>query len=262
MSQSPEPQTAHPLHDLVSRVVEGFRPVLDATANAIVRSLKAADRDLEHRMYEQASLDSARYALEHMVTARPVRGQKHPGQGRLDLLEYVLPFAKVPGFYAEFGVFKGETLAFVANRVDATVYGFDSFEGLPDDWFLGVVKGAFSLKGQLPQLAVPMNNYRLVKGLFGETLPTFLEQVDGPAAFLHIDCDLYESTRTVFDHLAPRIVPGTVIVFDEYLNYPGWQNHEFKAFQEFCEARRVTYRYLAFAPMMFSVAVIVDAIEV
>jgi hypothetical protein len=259
MSQAdaPKPQ---PFQDLVKAILDALKPALTSTGNAVVNGFRSVDRDVEHRMYEQATLASARYALANMVTARPVRPKKYHGGGRLDLLEYALDFVKIDGFFAEFGVFEGETLAFVANRSDKTVYGFDSFEGLPDDWFLGVVKGTFSLQGRLPKLAVTQNNYRLVKGWFNETLPTFTEQMSGPAAFIHIDCDLYESTRAIFDGLADRIVAGTVIVFDEYLNYPGWQDHEFKAFQEFCHARGVTYRYLAFAPAMFSVAVIVEGV--
>lgn len=52
-----------------------------------------------------------------------------------------------------------------------------------------------------------------MKGWFDETLPKFAAEVEGPAAFLHVDCDLYSSTRTVFEALGDRVVPGTVIVF-------------------------------------------------
>jgi hypothetical protein len=245
---------------LVDRVTEATRGLFDQVIAATVHNTKMSERDIEHRMYEQASMESARYAIERMVTAAPVRPRKYADGGRYDLLELALGQVKVDGFHAEFGVHTGDTLAFIANRVDRVVYGFDSFEGLPQDWFLGVSRGAFDLKGQLPQLDVPRNNYSLVKGWFDQSLPGFAARVDGPAAFLHIDCDLYESTRTVLTVLADRIVPGTVIVFDEYLNYPGWQAHEFKAFREFCAERRVAYRYLAFTPVKFSVAVMIEAV--
>jgi hypothetical protein len=52
-------------------------------------------------------------------------------------------------------------------------------------------------------------------------------------AFLHVDCDLYSATKTVLEQVAPPLVEGTVIVFDEYFNYPGWQHREFKACAEF-----------------------------
>ena len=85
-------------------------------------------------------------------------------------------------------------------------------------------------------------------------------QIDGPAAFLHIDCDLFESTQAVLEGLAARIVPGTVIVLAEYLNYPGWERHEFRAFAEFCAARGVRYRYVAFTPAGFAVTVVIEAV--
>jgi hypothetical protein len=259
MSQAP---TTNPMsiQSLVTAVVEGLKTPFQNLANGIIGGFKGADRDIEHRMYEQASLASALYALEHMVTAKPFRARKYGGGGRFDLLEYALSLCTVDGFYGEFGVYKGETLTFMADRIDKVAYGFDSFEGLPADWFLGVGQGYFSLQGQMPDLKARQQNVRLVKGWFNESVPEFAAQIDGPAAFLHIDCDLYESTKTIFDGLADRIVPGTVILFDEYLNYPGWQNHEVKAFREFCEAHKVRYRYVGFAPTMFSVAVVVESV--
>jgi hypothetical protein len=115
------------------------------------------------------------------------------------------------------------------------IYGFDAFEGLPEDWFLGVRKGHFSLNGEAPTLNIVQNNYRLVKGWFADSVPYFTGQIEDPCAFLHTDCALYSSAKTVLHGLADHIVPGTVIVFDRYFNYPGWQKHGFRAFREFCE---------------------------
>ncbi len=55
-------------------------------------------------------------------------------------------------------------------------------------------------------------------------------------------------------------MPGTVIVFDEHLNYPGWQNHKHKAFKELCGAQQVKYRYVSFAPTMFSAPVVIESV--
>ena len=65
-----------------------------------------------------------------------------------------------------------------------------------------------------------------------------LGQHPGPVAFLHLDVDRYSSTRTVLELLGDRIVPGTVIAFDEFFNYPGWREGEYRAFNEFCRQRR------------------------
>lgn len=256
MSSAATPIT--PERNLVAQIAQGLRGSLKELAHFIIGSSKTADRDVEHRMYALATEESARYALEHMSGALPVAARKYASGGRFDLLEHALSLVSVPGFHAEFGVYKGETLTFIAQRVDCVVYGFDSFEGLPGDWFLGVRKGHFSLNGEAPPLNIMQNNYRLLKGWFANSLPMFTSQIEDRAAFLHIDCALYESAKTVLDGLADRLVPGTVIVFDRYFNYPGWQKHGFRAFREFCEARGVKYRYDAFAPAQFSVAIVIE----
>lgn len=245
---------------LVAPIIDGVRAALTQTVRTLLAGVKAGERDIEHRMHEQASLDSARYALSHMIQASPIRPRKYNDGGRFELLEHALGLAKLQGFYAEFGVYKGDSLSFLANISDEVIYGFDSFEGLPSDWFFNYRKGFFSLGGKIPEVKTSQQNFRLVKGWFEDSLPTFTSQIDGPAAFLHIDCDLYESTRTVLERLADRIIPGTVIVFAEYLNYPGWERHEFRAFAEFCQARNVSYRYAAFAPAAFSVAVVIESV--
>ncbi len=228
-------------------------------ALAVMQTQWQNDRDLAHQMYALAVKESAAYAIQKMPTATAVRPSKYPGPGRFEMLERALSMVTVKdGVYAEFGVFKGETLAFVADRVDSVVYGFDSFKGLSEDWFVDVKKGHFDLGGKPPAIRTTQENIRLVNGYFADTIPEFRKAVSGPFAFLHIDCDLYDSTKAILDGLGDRIVPGTVIVFDEYLNYPGWQNHEFKAFQEFCAASNRRYAYKAFCPLWFSVALVME----
>jgi hypothetical protein len=64
--------------------------------------------------------------------------------------------------------------------------------------------------------------------------------VPGNIGLIHIDSDLYSSARTILFGLNERIVPGTVLVFDElYLGwddvkakYANWQAHEWRALQE------------------------------
>ncbi len=63
---------------------------------------------------------------------------------------------------------------------------------------------------------------------------------------MHVDCDIYSSTKNIFDMLDSKIKSGTIIVFDEYFNYRNWQQHEFKAFQEFVVQTNIKYEYLAF----------------
>jgi hypothetical protein len=160
--------------------------------------------------------------------------------------EFALSVVGIEGHYLEFGVFTGGTIRFIASRIgNRPVHGFDSFQGLPEAWSgFALGRRAFDRKGRLPR--VPANVY-LHRGWFDQSLPEWLQRNHGPVAFIHVDCDLYSSTRTIFTLLANRIVPGTIILFDEYFNYPNWEQHEYKAFQEFVTANSVSYRYLAFA---------------
>ena len=134
-------------------------------------------------------------------------------------------------------------------------YGFDTFEGLPESFSIWK-RGRFDIKGKLPKVN---KNVSLIKGYFNETLPKFLEEYKEKAAFIHIDCDLYSSTKTIFENIYDRIVPNTVIQFDEYYNYPCWRNHEFKAFQEFCKKYSVEYEYIGICHMQ--VAVVIKSIK-
>jgi len=164
-------------------------------------------------------------------------------QGTFDLFDYVLPMVKPgPGLVCEFGVFQGRSINFIASKVQRTVYGFDSFEGLPEDWRDGLPGGSFKVDA-LPPVA---SNVTLIKGWFDKTLLPFLESHPGEASFLHIDSDLYSSAKTIFDSFAPRIKAGTIIAFDEYFNYPGWQHGEYKAFQESVARYGWQYRYLGY----------------
>jgi hypothetical protein len=74
-------------------------------------------------------------------------------------------------------------------------------------------------------------------------------------AFIHIDCDMYISTKCIFDTIGKYIVPGTVIEFDELYGYPGWRENEFKALTEFCEENRMKYEYLCFNDLSVQCAI-------
>lgn len=205
-------------------------------------------QDIQSELYRQATEETAAYVKEHMLGATCF-------DSRFELLEAALQQAKVQGLYLEFGVFNGRSINFIAQHVPGqTVHGFDSLEGLPEDWFPGRGKGEFSMHGELPGVQA---NVQLHVGWFDQTLPKFAEDHAGPIAFMNIDCDIYASTKVIFDVLGDRVVPGTVIRFDEYFNYPGWQEHEYKAFQEFVEARKLAYRYIGYSRRDYSVAVII-----
>ncbi len=186
-------------------------------------------------------------ALEETVTY--IKGHARDAlslRNRQKLLDYALGLAPAEGLVLEFGVHRGASLSHIARRMaPRTVHGFDSFEGNPEDWTgWDAPRGVFDRKGELPKVPA---NARLVKGWFDRTLPPWKAANAGPIAFLHVDCDLYSSTRAIFDELGDRVVPGTVIVFDEYFNYINWQAHEHRAFSEFVARTGVSYRYAAYS---------------
>lgn len=145
------------------------------------------------------------------------------------------------GLIMEFGVFKGTSINILAGLLgDKKIYGFDSFEGLPEDWVKaeGMVNPKGMYKTELPEVR---DNVVLVKGLFQDTLPEFLTLNKGYAGYVHIDCDLYSSAMYVLETLNSRIALGTIIRFDELCDWTGresyekWAHHEWRALNEWME---------------------------
>jgi hypothetical protein len=138
--------------------------------------------------------------------------------------------ASLEGDILEFGVYNGESLVDFAERCpQRQVYGFDSFEGLPEDWWTRP-KGTFQTA--LPNIDKP--NVILVQGLFDKSLPGFLNHWKGKAAIVHVDCDLYSSTLSCLRPILPRCRKGTAILFDEYYNYSEFAQHEWLAWRVIC----------------------------
>jgi predicted O-methyltransferase YrrM len=222
--------------------------------NKVVCSLyQLADVGRVHPLRERSLRELQRtvdYIEKAMPDALGVETQR-------EIIDFALKSTAIEGHYLEFGVFTGGTTRFIASRVGGRIiHGFDSFEGLPESWAgFNLARRAFDVKGRLPRVPA---NVRLHRGWFDQSLPAWLAENPGPVAFIHVDCDLYSSTKTIFTLLAERIVPGTVILFDEYFNYPNWERHEYRAFQEFVRDRAIGYSYLAFARQQ--VAVRIDSI--
>lgn len=178
-------------------------------------------------------------------------------QGRKPLIELCMRREKeagLNGLILEFGVAGGVSTRIIAsNAQPRQMHGFDSFEGLPWDW-LGTHEqaGRYTQRGKPPR--VPPNVV-LHKGWFDQTLPGFLAAHPGPVSFVNVDCDVYDSTIYVLNQLRERFRPGSVIMFEEYYNYPNWREHEFRAWQEFVKTNAITYRYVGFSTMRYHAAV-------
>lgn len=219
-----------------------IRGFLEKVVANLVPELRITARSLPYLLEKRAAEATADYICEKMVRAE--RFEARPA-----LYAYVFEHTPQEGLILEFGVKHGNSINRIAALTERAVHGFDSFEGLPDDGLLPKDKsakwhvGKGNIGGKLPQVAP---NVVLHKGWFEDTLPAFLQDHNEPVAFIHIDADIYSSTMTALENTAERLRPGTVIVFDEYFNYVGWQKHEYRAFKEFVQNHGVVYEYLAY----------------
>jgi tetratricopeptide (TPR) repeat protein len=156
-----------------------------------------------------------------------------------DTLRFALSEAPDGGAVVELGVRRGTTLRFLAElAAPSEIHGFDAFEGLPQAWG-GQPAGLYTTGGELPD--VPPNA-TIHPGWFAETVPAFAQRGDA-LRLVHVDCDIYASTRDALGALRTQLVPGTVVVFDEYLCNPGWEREEHRAWSEL----GLRYDYLAFS---------------
>src|SRR5215510_5365952 len=185
----------------------------------------------------RARLDAWRYVKSASAERLPIVGSA------VQAFKLGIDAAPSAGLVLEFGVRFGTSIRQIAALVNQEVHGFDSFEGLPEAWH-HEPRGSYSTSGIMP--TVP-GNVSLHAGWFEDTLPVFLNEHAGPVCFANIDCDIYSSTRTVLRLLAQRVVPGTVIVFDEYVGNERWRKDEFEAFQEAVVENRWRYEYLCFS---------------
>lgn len=175
-------------------------------------------------------------------------------KSRQALFKACLEASDPNGLHLEFGTYKGDSINMLARLCPKRhFYGFDSFEGLPETWTTDSKKGMFDLHGRLPLVR---ENVTLVKGLYDQSLPLFVkEHSTEKVSFVHIDCDLYSSTKTVLSCLSPMIKNGTILCFDEYYNYSDWEEGEYKAFEEFAKAQHIQFEYLGYIRMGRQVAI-------
>ena len=120
--------------------------------------------------------------------------------------------------------------------------GFDSFYGLPKVESIDnpknkkiIKKGDFNSIGALDKLNNFLKKYKsgkLIKGLFEEKIDIFLEENPHITfSLIHIDCDIYSSTKLILNKVVDRLNVGGIILFDEifHKDFPG----ETYAFLEF-----------------------------
>jgi len=177
------------------------------------------------------------------------------------LYEHVIEAAGLkdtPALYIEFGVSSGKSIKWWAERLkhpDCRFYGFDTFEGLPENW------GTFrkgDMNSQIPQ--TDDERIIFVKGLFQETVPDFVKQIGNQTSniarqkIIHFDADLFSSTLFALTSMAPLLQAGDILLFDEF-NVP---NHEFLAFKMFTESYYISPKLLGAVNNYLQVAFVIQ----
>lgn len=163
----------------------------------------------------------------------------------LDLYAYLIAMKDLEGpiNYLEFGVHRGASLKCwieKSHHPDSLFVGFDSFEGLPEDWKANYPRGHFTTHGKTPD--IPDERCSFQVGWFHETLPKFVQQFsfENPTV-IHLDADLYGSTLFVLCTLAPKLKKGDVLIFDDFSD----PLDVFRAFMDFLSAYPVEYDLMA-----------------
>lgn len=191
---------------------------------------------IDHTIIPPHWLDSWKYAIQNRIASTKLFSTTAM------TLRYAERLCNIEGLRLEFGTRFGTSARILQEKGTRPLFAFDSFEGLPTAWHT-VPKGAYSTGGYVPDLG---DSIHPVVGWYSESLPPFIQHNTDPIRLLHIDCDLYSSTKDVFDQVYDRLRPGTVIIFDEYWNGPHWRDDEWKAWQECCTTHNIKYEYRAF----------------
>ncbi len=180
--------------------------------------------------------------LNYLETGRWLKSHGFDGFPRYGTREdlhraLALPVRDQRVLYLEFGVFQGASLLLwsaLLRNSDSKLHGFDSFEGLPEDWDGQRQRATFSTAGNMPHFEDA--RVALHKGWFDETLQKF-EVPNHEVLIAHLDADLYSSTALVLKFLAPAMQPGTILIFDEFCD----RYHEQRAFDEFRKSHGTSF---------------------
>ena len=192
--------------------------------------IRAGGRLSSERLYDATNVLGA-LAIGHWVREHPPRGKLLVHQDKTDTYrDAVALLDAARPLYLEFGVWEGWSLRWWLEHLTnpaAQFVGFDSFEGLPEQWRPDYPPGHFAV-GAPPPITDPRVSFQV--GWFNESLATF-EMPDHDQLFVNIDCTLYSSTAVVLEWLEPYLRPGDLIYFDELPEY----DHELRAFFEHVE---------------------------
>ncbi len=214
---------------ILAKITNNFFPLAAIDLNRPI--------SIQKILWDEARHESAAFCRQHLHKALLFDNEDA-------LRRFVISKIPQAGLILEFGVYQAYSLNLFArhcgmNGDKRTLYGFDSFEGLEEEWF-GHFSAAtdFDLGGALPNVE---KNVKLFKGWIDKTLPIFLKDHKEALALIHIDTDTYTPAKFVLESLKDRLVPGSIILFDDFYGYPNWQNGEYLAFSEVLSDLKVEF---------------------
>ena len=158
---------------------------------------------------------------------------------RWALFDRMVELSKKARPFYEYGVWRGEAFQYLIKTFKKG-YGFDTFEGIPEDWH-DEKAGTYSSDGNIPQI----EGGEFIVGKFADTLPGFFSEPRPMASIINFDADLYSSTICALNFSKPVIDEHTILIFDEFIINKNWEQDEYKALNEFCLNNNFTYEVLA-----------------
>ena len=168
---------------------------------------------------------------------------------RWALFDHMVELSQKDRPFYEFGVWRGEAFRYLIKTFKKG-YGFDTFEGLPEDWHKEKV-GSYSSDGNVPKI----KGGEFIAGKFADTLPGFFAETRPMASIINFDADLYSSTICALNYAKPVMDKHTILIFDEFIMNKNWEQDEYKALEEFCSNNDYTYEVLAVSFFTKQVAV-------
>lgn len=192
----------------------------DKTVGKVLRLIKWSLRQKKSNLIDLLHEESIKTTF---IYVKEFLGESLICNSRESLWDYCceqLPSKKI---VLEFGVHKGYSLNYFAKKLpNSIIYGFDSFLGLEQNWYINTAKqGALSLSGKPPKKL--FSNVELVIGSFKSTIPDFcMKNPQLQIDLLHIDCDTYSATKLVLASFADSLSPRSIVIFDDFFGYPNW----------------------------------------
>lgn len=148
----------------------------------------------------------------------------------------------LPGAIVECGVFKGASLTrFAAFRellsspTSKRIIGFDTFGTFPETIYGPDVEGRQAFIDAAGERSISVEqleqvlerqgtaqDVELIAGDIVETVPEYvLRNPELRISLLNLDTDIYEPAKVILEHLYPRLVPGGILILDDYAQHPG-----------------------------------------